>query len=108
MVRKVINGAVVGGVARTLTARYFKNSVSNFLRHDWMGNTGVMVIYDSENRQKKVDAVRIGGGVASTIKTSNHRELNIVAPKGGRGEMGVLVIYEAKKGKDTSISARCE
>ena len=51
-----------GGVARTLTARYFKNSVVNFLRHDGMGNTGVMVIYDSENRQKKVDAVRIGGG----------------------------------------------
>ena len=50
------------GVARTLTARYFKNSVANFLRHDGMGNTGVMVIYDSENRQKKVDAVRIGGG----------------------------------------------
>ena len=48
------------------------------------------------------------GGVASTIKTSNHRELNIVAPKGGRGEMGVLVIYETKKGKDTSISARRE
>ena len=46
------------------------------------------------------------GGVASTIKTSNHRELNIVAPKGGRGEMGVLVIYETKKGKDTAISAR--
>lgn len=44
------------------------------------------------------------GGVASTIKTSNHRELNIVAPKGGRGEMGVLVIY-GKKGKDTAISA---
>ena len=62
MVRKVINGAVGGGVARTLTARYFKNSVANFLRHDGMGNTGVMVIYDSENRQKKVDAVRIGGG----------------------------------------------
>ena len=99
-----------GGVAITLTARYFKNSVANFLRHDGMGNTGVMVIYDSENRQKKVDAVRIcgGGGVASTIKTSNHRELNIVAPKGGRGEMGVLVIYETKKGKDTSISARRE
>ena len=25
-----------------------------------------------------------------------------------RGEMGVLVIYETKKGKDTAISARCE
>lgn len=72
MARRVINGAV-GGVARTLTARYFKNSVANFLRHDGMGNTGVMVIYDSENRQRQVDAVRIGGGVASTIKTSNHR-----------------------------------
>ena len=48
------------------------------------------------------------GGVASTIKTSNHRELNIVAPKGGRGEMGVLVIYETKKGKDTAIPTRCE
>ena len=59
MVRKVINGAV-GVVARTLTARYFKNSVANFLRHDGMGNTGVMVIYDSENRQRQVDALRIG------------------------------------------------
>lgn len=108
MGRRVINGAVWGGVARTLAARYFKNSVANFIRHDGMGNTGVIVIYDNENRQKKVDAVRICGGVASTIKTSNHRELNIVAPKGGRGEMGVLVIYETKKGKDTSISARCE
>ena len=49
-------------MARTITARYFKNSVANFLRHDGMGNTGVMVIYDSENRQKKVDAVRICGG----------------------------------------------
>lgn len=48
------------------------------------------------------------GGVASTIKTSNHRELNIVALKGGRGEMGVLVIYETKKSKDTAISTRCE
>lgn len=50
----------------------------------------------------------VGVGVASTIKTSNHRELNIVAPKGGRGEMGVLVIYETKKSKDTAISARRE
>ena len=60
MLRTVINGAV-GGVARTITARYFKNSVANFLRHDGMGNTGVMVIYDSENRQRKVDALRICG-----------------------------------------------
>ena len=95
-------------MARTITARYFKNSIANFLRHDGMGNTGVMVIYDSENRQRQVDAVCICGGVASTIKTSNHSELNIVAPKGGRGEMGVLVIYETKKGKDTAISARRE
>ena len=51
-----------GGVARTITARYFKNSVANFLRHDGMGNTGVMVIYDSENRQRQVDALRICGG----------------------------------------------
>ena len=60
MARTVINGSV-GGVARTLTARYFKNSVANFLRHDGMGNTGVIVIYDSENRQMQVDAVRICG-----------------------------------------------
>ena len=45
MLRTVINGAVGGGVARTLTARYFKNSVANFLRHDGMGNTGVIVRY---------------------------------------------------------------
>ena len=61
MLRTVINGAVGGVVARTLTARYFKNSVANFLRHYGMGNTGVMVIYDSENRQIQVDALRIGG-----------------------------------------------
>lgn len=38
----------LGGVARTLTARYFKNSVANFLRHDGMGNTGVLVIYETK------------------------------------------------------------
>ena len=51
-----------GWVARTITARYFKNSVANFLSHEGMGNTGVMVIYDSENRQRQVDALRIGWG----------------------------------------------
>lgn len=40
------------------------------------------------------------GDNASTLKTSNHRELNIIAPEGGRGEMGILeVIYE-----DTTIA----
>ena len=35
------------------------------------------------------------GDAAATLKTSNHRELNIVAPKGGRAEMGVLeIVYE--------------
>ena len=47
MLRTVINGAV-GGVARTITARYFKNSVANFLRHDGMGNTAVIVIYETK------------------------------------------------------------
>ena len=47
MLRTVINGAV-GGVARTITARYFKNSVANFLSHDGMGNTGVIVIYETK------------------------------------------------------------
>ena len=55
MVRKVINGAV-GGVARTLTARYFKNSVVNFLRHDGMGNTGVMVIYGKKGKNTAISA----------------------------------------------------
>ena len=36
------------GVARTITERYFKNSVANFLRHDGMGNTGVLVIYETK------------------------------------------------------------
>ena len=53
MVRKVINGAV-GGVARTLTARYFKNSVANFLRHDGMGNTGVIVIYGKKGKDTSI------------------------------------------------------
>ena len=53
MARKVINGAV-GGVARTLTARYFKNSVANFLRHDGMGNTGVMVIYGKKGKDTAI------------------------------------------------------
>ena len=35
------------------------------------------------------------GDVAATLKTSNHRELNIIAPEGGRGEMGILeLLYE--------------
>ena len=57
MVRKVINGAV-GGVARTLTARYFKNSVANFLRHDGMGNTGVMVIYGKKDKDTAISERR--------------------------------------------------
>ena len=57
MARKVINGAV-GGVARTLTARYFKNSVANFLRHDGMGNTGVMVIYGKKSKDTSISARR--------------------------------------------------
>ena len=57
MVRKVINCAV-GGVARTLTARYFKNSVANFLRHDGMGNRGVMVIYGKKGKDTSISARR--------------------------------------------------
>ena len=57
MVRTVINGAV-GGVARTITARYFKNSVANFLRHDGMGNTGVMVIYGKKSKDTSISARR--------------------------------------------------
>ena len=35
------------------------------------------------------------GESAATLKTSNHRELNIVAPEGGRAEMGIIeIIYE--------------
>ena len=55
MVRKVINGAV-GGVARTLKTRYFKSSVANFLRHDGMGNTGVMVIYGKKSKDTSISA----------------------------------------------------
>lgn len=57
MLRTVINGAV-GGVARTITARYFKNSVANFLRHDGMGNTGVMVIYGKKSKNTSISARR--------------------------------------------------
>ena len=57
MARKVINCAV-GGVARTLTARYFKNSVANFLRHDGMGNTGVIVIYGEKGKDTSISARR--------------------------------------------------
>ena len=47
-----------GGVARTITARYFKNSVANFLRHDGMGNTGVMVIYGKKGKDTAISARR--------------------------------------------------
>ena len=57
MLRTVINGAV-GGVARTITARYFKNSVANFLRHDWIGNTGVIVIYGKKGKDTSISARR--------------------------------------------------
>ena len=57
MLRTVINGAV-GGVARTITARYFKNSVANFLRHDGMGNTGVIVIYGKKSKDTSISARR--------------------------------------------------
>ena len=45
-----------GGVARTLTARYFKNSVANFLRKDGMGNTGVIVIYGKKCKDTTISA----------------------------------------------------
>ena len=45
-------------VARTLTARYFKNSVANFLRHDGMGNTGVIVIYGKKRKDTAISARR--------------------------------------------------
>ena len=45
-----------GGVARTITARYFKNSVANFLRHDGMGNTGVIVIYGKKSKDTAISA----------------------------------------------------
>ena len=57
MLRTVINGAV-GGVARTITARYFKNSVANFLRHDGMGNTGVIVIYGKKSKDTPISERR--------------------------------------------------
>ena len=57
MVRKVINGAV-GGVARTLKTRYFKSSVANFLHHDGMGNTGVIVIYGKKSKDTSISARR--------------------------------------------------
>ena len=57
MLRTVINGAV-GGVARTITARYFKNSVANFLRHDGMGNTGVIVIYGKKSKDTAISERR--------------------------------------------------
>lgn len=44
------------GVARTLTARYFKNSVANFLHHDGMGNTGVIVIYGKKCKDTSISA----------------------------------------------------
>ena len=57
MLRTVINGAV-WGVARTLTERYLKNSVANFLRHDGMGNTGVIVIYGKKGKDTAISARR--------------------------------------------------
>ena len=48
----------LGGVARTLMARYFKNSVANFLRHYGMGNTGVIVIYGKKGKDTAISARR--------------------------------------------------
>lgn len=37
--------------------------------------------------------------VASTLTTGHHRAMNIVSPKGGHKEMGVLeIVYEDKRG----------
>lgn len=37
------------------------------------------------------------GDVASTLTTGHHRGMNIVAPKGGHKEMGVLeIVYETE------------
>ena len=48
----------LGGVARAVTARYFKNSVANFIRNDGMGNNGVMVIYGKKSKDTAISARR--------------------------------------------------
>lgn len=40
------------------------------------------------------------GGVAATIKCSNHRWGNVYAPEGGRAEMGILEIYDTNTGNN--------
>lgn len=41
------------------------------------------------------------GDVASTLTTGHHRGMNIIAPKGGHKEMGILEIrYEHKDNPD--------
>ena len=40
---KVIN-ICTGGVARTIKAQYYKNSLANFIRQDGLGATAVMEI----------------------------------------------------------------
>lgn len=41
------------------------------------------------------------GNVASTLTTGHSRAMNIVAPKGGHKEMGVLeIIYERSTGSE--------
>ena len=42
------------------------------------------------------------GDVASTLTTGHHRAMNIVSPKGGHKEMGVLeIVYEQSDNTDT-------
>lgn len=44
------------------------------------------------------------GDVAATLKTSNHRAMNIVAPEGGRGEMGILeIVYEDNNSRQDAL-----
>ena len=37
------------------------------------------------------------GDIACTLITAHHRAMNIIAPEGGRREMGVLEIYEESR-----------
>ena len=41
------------------------------------------------------------GDVASTLTTGHHRAMNIISPKGGHKEMGVLeIVYECRDTTD--------
>lgn len=96
---------------REILSRHYGGGISRCCKCD-DDLTILEVVYEDNGQIQFPDSVWGGvryllngcGDVASTLTTGHHRGMNIVAPKGGHKEMGVLeIVYETESLPPLSI-----